>query len=137
MVSILFPPLREKCPNTESFLVRISPHSDWTRIDTKYHFVFSPNAGKYGPEITPYLDSFHGVPNKQGHFWGKVSLLNSQLRNIWFYISEDFFVSFNGNILKICWPAWWEIIVFFSWISLTNVRNIGRDWNIFLFWGGS
>ena len=23
--------------------------------------VFSPNAGKYGPEKTPYLDSFHTV----------------------------------------------------------------------------
>ena len=24
-------------------------------------FVFSPNAGKYGPENTPYLDTFHAV----------------------------------------------------------------------------
>ena len=23
--------------------------------------VFSPNAGKYGPEITPYLDTFNAV----------------------------------------------------------------------------
>ena len=23
--------------------------------------VFSPNAGKYGPEKTPYLDTFHAV----------------------------------------------------------------------------
>ena len=23
--------------------------------------VFSPNAGKYGPEKTPYLDTFHTV----------------------------------------------------------------------------
>ena len=23
--------------------------------------IFSPNAGKYGPEITPYLDTFHAV----------------------------------------------------------------------------
>ena len=36
--------LREKCPNTESFLVCIS------RIRTKY-----------GPEITPYLDTFDAV----------------------------------------------------------------------------
>ena len=28
---------------------------------TKYLFVFSPNAGKYGPEKTPYLDTFHAV----------------------------------------------------------------------------
>ena len=23
--------------------------------------LFSPNTGKYGPEITPYLDTFHAV----------------------------------------------------------------------------
>ena len=33
--------LREMCPNTELFLVK--------------------NIGKYGPEITPYLDTFHTV----------------------------------------------------------------------------
>ena len=29
--------------------------------DTPYLSVFSPNAGKYGPEKTPYLDIFHAV----------------------------------------------------------------------------
>ena len=39
--------LREKCPNTEFFRVRIFLHVDliWR---------FSPNTGKYGPEKTPY-----------------------------------------------------------------------------------
>ena len=27
-----------------------------------YLSAFSPNAGKYGPEKTPYLDTFHAVP---------------------------------------------------------------------------
>ena len=35
--------LREKCANTE------------------YLSAFSPNARKYGPEKTPYLDTFHAV----------------------------------------------------------------------------
>ena len=26
-----------------------------------YSSVFSPNTGKYGPEKTPYLDTFHAV----------------------------------------------------------------------------
>ena len=43
------PDLREMCPNTELFLVR------------KEISVFSPNTGKYGPKITPYLDTFHAV----------------------------------------------------------------------------
>ena len=42
-------PLREKCPNTEFFLV-------YGEISA-----FSPNTGKYGPEKTPYLDTFHAV----------------------------------------------------------------------------
>ena len=53
--------LREKCPNTEFFLVCIFPHSDWIWRGTEYLSVFSPNAGKYGPEKTPYLDTFHAV----------------------------------------------------------------------------
>ena len=50
-----------KCPNTEFSLVCIFPHSDWIRRYTPYLSVFSPNAGKYGPEKTPYLDTFHAV----------------------------------------------------------------------------
>ena len=51
------PKLREKCPKTEFFLIRIFPHSGWT----KYLSVFSPNAGKYGPEKTLYLYTIHAV----------------------------------------------------------------------------
>ena len=41
------------------FLVGIFQHSDWIRRDTEYLSVFTPNTGKYGPEKTPYLDTFH------------------------------------------------------------------------------
>ena len=47
------------CPNTEFFLVRIFPPSGWIQTDTKYLSVFSPNVGKYGPEKTPYMDTFY------------------------------------------------------------------------------
>ena len=30
-------------------------------VDTPYLSVFSPNAGKYGPELIPYLGTFHAV----------------------------------------------------------------------------
>ena len=43
------------------FVVRIFPNSDWIRKDTPYLSIFNPNAGKYGPEKTPYLDTFHVV----------------------------------------------------------------------------
>ena len=46
--------LPEKCPNTE------------------YLSVFGPNAGKDGPEKTPYLDTFHAVQvTKQCPFTSK------------------------------------------------------------------
>ena len=40
--------LREKCPNTEFF-------------SGPYFPVFSSNTGKYGPEKSPYLHTFHAV----------------------------------------------------------------------------
>ena len=57
--------LREKCPNTEFFLVLIFPRSDWIRRDTKYLSVLSPNVGKYGSEKILYLDTFHAVYKKR------------------------------------------------------------------------
>ena len=42
--------LREKCPNTES-----GPYFSAFGLNT------DPNTGKYGPEITPYFDTFQAV----------------------------------------------------------------------------
>ena len=33
-------------------------------IQTEYGDLFIPNTGKYGPEVTPYLDTFHAVLGK-------------------------------------------------------------------------
>ena len=54
------------------FLFRIFPHSGWIRRYTLYLSVFSPNAGKYGPEKTPYLSTFHAVLsfiNAGANYW--------------------------------------------------------------------
>ena len=53
--------------NWEFFLVRIFLLSDWIRRDTVYLSVFSLKAGKYGPEKTPYLDTFYEVGKTQQH----------------------------------------------------------------------
>ena len=53
--------LREMCPNKGLLLIRIFLHSDWIRRFTLQISVFSQNAGKYGPEITPHQDTFHAV----------------------------------------------------------------------------
>ena len=76
--------LLEKCPNTEVFLVRIFPHSDYLSI-------FSPNAGKYGPEKTPYLDTFHKVlvmlsSKQQMYIIPSISLVSSYSRLTWLII---------------------------------------------------
>ena len=33
----------------------------WSQLEVISISVFNPNTGKYGPEITPYLDTFHAV----------------------------------------------------------------------------
>ena len=38
--------------------------SEYGVISGPYFSVFSPNTEKYGPEITPYLDTFHAVYEK-------------------------------------------------------------------------
>ena len=38
--------------------------SEYRVISGPYFSVFSPNKGKYAPEITPYLDAFHVVFSK-------------------------------------------------------------------------
>ena len=62
------------------FLVRISPHPDWIGRDTPYFSIFSPNAGKYGPEKLPTADIFHAVrfPQNLG------SRLKFQKTETWF-----------------------------------------------------
>ena len=40
------------------------PKCDFNKV-ALYLSVFSPNAGKYGPEKTPYLDTFHAVKRTQ------------------------------------------------------------------------
>ena len=53
--------LHENCPNKELFVVRISLYSDCIWTFTEQISVFSTNTGKYGPEITLYLDTFEAV----------------------------------------------------------------------------
>ena len=64
-----------KCPDTEFFQVRVFPHPEWIRTDTSYLFVFSPNAGKYGPEKALHLDTFHVVHIVQRQSVSKLRLI--------------------------------------------------------------
>ena len=53
--------MREKCPYTKFFLVRIFPLSDWIRRDAEYLPVFSPNAGNTDQEKLGIFDTFNAV----------------------------------------------------------------------------
>ena len=48
-----------RTPNTK--YLTVWKVSNYGVISDPYFPVFSPNTGKYGPEITPYLDTFHTV----------------------------------------------------------------------------
>ena len=103
---ILTFPLYEMCPNTEFFLVRIFPHSDWIRRDSSYLSVFSPNVRKYGPEKTPYLDAFHAVLSlkrnilwKSGDRWSNIMTNTKILQNsdVWGKSDSRFIVSKSSS----------------------------------------
>ena len=90
-------PLREKCSNTEFALVRIFPHLDWIRRDTEYLSVFSPNAGKYRPAKTPYLDNFHAVLTLSTHVFLKMNRLGIHFfyRKKWSFLAKDISTNYN------------------------------------------
>ena len=81
-------PLREKCSNTEFFLVRIFPHLDW---------IFSPNAGKYRLAKTPYLDTFHAVLTLSTHVFLKMNWLGIHFfyRKKWSFLAKDISTNYN------------------------------------------
>ena len=61
----IFYQLRENCPNTEFFLVRIFLYLyRIRRLAPRISVFSSANTGIYGPEKTPYLDTFHAVIGK-------------------------------------------------------------------------
>ena len=96
--------LREMCPNTEFFLSRIFRYSDWIWRNAKYLSVFSPNAGKYGPEKTSYLGSFHAVLRSVLRLFSLGKLTN-HLRKV---KSNHFWIRNFKDITTIhLWPIIW------------------------------
>ena len=95
--------LRKKLSVFGVILVRIFLQSDWIRKDTEYFSVFSPNAGKYGPEclrIQTFFTQCHCEEQS-----------NAPIHK---YFTEWLF----RTILKICWKNLREIIQTFVHTSL-------------------
>ena len=56
-------------------------------LNTERYFVFSPNAGKYGPEITPYFGTFHAVKYCL-QCWSEIPQLSRYFFEFFFYVHE-------------------------------------------------
>ena len=51
--------------NIFRYLITVLKVYKYGIFSSPYFPVFGLNTGKYGPEKTPYLDSFHAVDDKQ------------------------------------------------------------------------
>ena len=125
--------LFEKCPNTEFFLVRIFPHSDWIRKDTPYIFVFSPNARKYGPERAPYLDTFHAVSFR---IQSECEKIQKRKNSIFERFSHSLYLNFF-NYMTLSWlkkssNQWQKIWIKLVTYNANSKELIYRDASEFL-----
>ena len=102
--------LREKCPNTEFFQVRIFPHSDWIRWDTPYLSVFSPNAGKYSQNSQIFTEKHLW----QSFYFNKVAGLRLQLTcfavNFAKFLIAPFLQNMSGRLLLTKCVLYWKMI---------------------------
>ena len=98
-------------------------------ISVPYFTVFSPNAGKYGPEITPYLDTFHAV-----HLASQNYFLILQLLHLLHITSSDIH---SGNIVEGPILLLWHCIQHWAelWLSCKSVFNPAQVLVSFFFHG--
>ena len=78
------------------FLVRIFLHSDWIWRDMEYLSVFSPNAGKYGPEKLRMQTLFTLSRLGKWHvldFHHVYSYVFEHSKRIWTYLNTQKFIS--------------------------------------------
>ena len=64
-----------------------------------YFPVFGLKTGKYGPEKTPYLDTFHTVFYNQPN-WNPFLLPSQATVTMWKYFDTMQSISFKKNVLK-------------------------------------
>ena len=110
------PSLYEKCPNTDFFLFRSFLYSELIRRFTPQISVFIPNSGKYRPEITPYLDTFHAV-----HCTHATGSINKVFFTILFAFSSCY----------VEWTFYYFVII--NCMSTTHSSWSG-DWTLPLSW---
>ena len=91
--------LREKCPNTELFLIRIFPHSNWIRRDTLYFPAFGLNRERYFVSLRIQSEC------------GKIQTRNNS-------VFGHFSRSVSCAQLRLKWRAVCQVVRFISPLSL-------------------
>ena len=110
----------------EFFLVRIFPHPDWIRRDTEYLSVFSSNGVKYGPETTPYLDTFHAVLNTPLIILLAFKCMQLQGKLCKIFGNSQWYQSTNWKIeiVKAVMDSRHYMISYFMGISKSILKNV-------------
>ena len=103
---------------TTSHCVKVSKYGV---ISGLYFHVVSPNTGKYGPEINPYLDTFHAVNTMK------------IVRTIFRSLFEDSTISTKFLKSHICNTFCIEIITLLGILTIKDWRILKSD-KIMLYW---
>ena len=96
-------------------------------ISGPYFHVFSPNTGKYGPEITPYLDTFHAV-----NFVSKYQKILSKACNFYLAFFQTWLVwNSKLNLLPMCVSKSFSLfsllnVIFETWILTDTIQLVIR-----------
>ena len=98
----------EKCPNTEFFLVSIFPQLDWIWRD----------AGKYGPEKTSYLDTFHAVTSVD------IKLISSHKSNKFLITESPLKMMKNAFYFTLKALIVLKIFKFLSWLFVIYKKRL-------------
>ena len=78
-------------------------------LNTERYSVFSPNAGKYGPVKTPYLDTFHAVHDITVRFCGEEKMESK------FICSTHYFQKkMTGGLFVYRKNKYWGVIIYRS-----------------------
>ena len=87
---------------------------------TPYLSVFSPNTGKYGPEVTPYLDIFYAVtlPELNKHWINEMSITITILRTLGLFIWK-----WAGPVKRAGLPRWGDFYPRFTWNLLSQFNQ--------------
>ena len=97
--------------NTYQYFILLL-YNFYNRNSDYYLSVFSPNTGKYGPEITPYLDTFYTVISKSSS--KKIKVKTFAMSHHFLYQARRFPAMLPTLTLIKCYPRSYQLMVLFA-----------------------